>query len=289
MKIAGTLNDTLNKRALRKNLRINQLSGRDLRKYLSQRPSKEMYGSMQHFLMQDFDKYLQKMGRNKDLLVIDLGSYNRRFYEDSINVDIFQDGDTDLVWDITNKLPIRSGTIDFIVCSAVLEHVNEPSKVIDEMYRILKPGGRAWVDIPFLQPYHEAPDDFYRYTLSGIRHMFKRFVIRRSGATPGAGSTIHWILKEFKAVLKQEGLLSKQKYPQISTLLNRQSLGALGKELIKFDNESQEKFGDELPHSFHITATGVFVYAEKPTLLSTNRLSSGRGARLARKLAKRIS
>lgn len=258
----ATLNDLLKRK--HKQVKDYKLTTEDLRSYIKKRPQKKSYGVVQSFMRQDFKEYLATTKSSKEKpLVVDLGTFNRRFYSESINIDIFQEGDTDLVWDITTELPIESGSVDFVVCSAVLEHVNEPAKVIREMHRILKPGGRVWVDIPFMQPYHESPDDFYRFTLSGIKHMFKEFTIHKSGAIPGSGFTIHWMLKEFAAILEWEKLHSIRKYPRMKRLLSKRSLNRLKNELLKFDTDLETKFGREMPHSFHITASGVYVYGEK--------------------------
>ncbi len=128
----------------------------------------------QEYLFRDFEEY--RKNKNNKPIVLDLGTYNRRFYDRSINIDIQQSGDTDLIWDITKPIPIKTGTVDFVVCSAVLEHVNAPEFVVEEIFRVLKMGGAAWVDIPFMQPYHESPDDYQRYTLSGIKHLFRNSI-----------------------------------------------------------------------------------------------------------------
>jgi SAM-dependent methyltransferase len=42
-------------------------------------------------------------------------------------------------------LPFASGTFDLAVCSNVLEHVRAPFDVLDEMARVLRPGGHLWL------------------------------------------------------------------------------------------------------------------------------------------------
>lgn len=69
------------------------------------------------------------------------------------------------------RLPIRSGSIDTVLSTEVLEHVPEPSRLIAEMARVLRPGGRLLVTVPFIQPLHELPSDYYRFTPSSL-HRF---------------------------------------------------------------------------------------------------------------------
>jgi len=68
-------------------------------------------------------------------------------------------------------LPVRGGSIDVAVCLEVLEHVPDPARAIHEIGRILKPGGRAVISVPFAYPLHDVPYDFQRLT----RYQLARF------------------------------------------------------------------------------------------------------------------
>jgi ubiquinone/menaquinone biosynthesis C-methylase UbiE len=62
--------------------------------------------------------------------------------------------DANLFSGIGENLPFKDDTFDVIHCSSVLEHVQDPLKVIDEMIRILKPGGLCKIRAPnYLFPY----------------------------------------------------------------------------------------------------------------------------------------
>jgi SAM-dependent methyltransferase len=64
-------------------------------------------------------------------------------------------------------VPKESDTYDSILCNAVLEHVQFPDRVVDELRRLLKPGAILVLCVPFLQPYHPAPD-YRRYSREGM-------------------------------------------------------------------------------------------------------------------------
>ncbi len=49
--------------------------------------------------------------------------------------------------DIT-EIPFESNSYDAIICIHVLEHVENDRKAMDELYRVLKPGGWAVITVP---------------------------------------------------------------------------------------------------------------------------------------------
>lgn len=241
------------------------LSRKDILRYISNKNKSERksFGRMQTYLKKDYEKFLASKSDNADIVLVDLGSYNRRFTKNTINVDIFQEGNTDLIWDITKKLPFKTNSVDFVVCSAVLEHVNEPIKVVKEIQRILRPGGFVWADVPFMQPYHESPSDFQRYTLIGFQYLFRNFDIKNSGSIDGPGLGLHWLLKEYADVIKWEKI-PLSPYPSLKKMFSAAELKALKKDLAKMDKYLSKIDPERMPFSFHITASAVYVCAKKP-------------------------
>jgi SAM-dependent methyltransferase len=65
-------------------------------------------------------------------------------------------------------------SFDTILCTAVLEHLEEPEKALKEAFRILKPGGYAIYTAPLFWHLHEEPRDFYRFTKHGLRYLFEK-------------------------------------------------------------------------------------------------------------------
>jgi len=72
------------------------------------------------------------------------------------------------------EIPAADADFDCVLCTAVLEHLEEPRRALDESFRVLKPGGYSLYTVPLFWPVHEAPRDFYRYTGFGVRHLFER-------------------------------------------------------------------------------------------------------------------
>jgi SAM-dependent methyltransferase len=64
---------------------------------------------------------------------------------------------------------------DLILCSSVLEHIYDCAAAVERIHRALKPGGRAVLSVPHLFPYHDEPDDFWRFTEYGVRRLLEDF------------------------------------------------------------------------------------------------------------------
>lgn len=69
------------------------------------------------------------------------------------------------------RLPFASGSFDTVLLLDVLEHLPEPRACLLEIRRVLATGGRVVVQVPFLYPVHDAPLDFRRWTLHGLRSL----------------------------------------------------------------------------------------------------------------------
>jgi SAM-dependent methyltransferase len=72
-------------------------------------------------------------------------------------------------------IPFPDESFDALLCTEVLEHVVEPVELIQEMHRVLKPGGLALVTIPWSARFHYKPYDYYRYTPSALETLFQSF------------------------------------------------------------------------------------------------------------------
>lgn len=77
----------------------------------------------------------------------------------------------DLYWDGTT-IPIPDATIDSGMATEVLEHCPYPAIVLNEVRRVMKPGGSFFITVPFLWPLHDVPYDEYRYTPFALKRLF---------------------------------------------------------------------------------------------------------------------
>lgn len=94
-----------------------------------------------------------------------------------------------------HDLPFANNTFDLVVAVAVLEHVANPQRVVEEIWRVLKPRGYVYAVTPFLQPVHMGAYDFTRFTHLGHRRLFRMFSEEASGLALGPASVLAWSIR----------------------------------------------------------------------------------------------
>lgn len=77
----------------------------------------------------------------------------------------------DLKWDGKN-IPLEHSAVDSVLCTEVLEHCPDPTALLREAHRVLRPGGVFFFTVPFVWPLHDMPMDYFRYTSVALRHLF---------------------------------------------------------------------------------------------------------------------
>jgi SAM-dependent methyltransferase len=71
------------------------------------------------------------------------------------------------------QLEFDDASFDTVFTTQVIEHVEDPGRMLSEIYRILKPGGYLILSAPLTWEIHEAPYDYFRYTKYGLDHMIR--------------------------------------------------------------------------------------------------------------------
>jgi SAM-dependent methyltransferase len=72
-------------------------------------------------------------------------------------------------------LPFSNEYFDHIICTEVIEHVEEPKTFVAELRRVLKNGGTLVATIPFSARVHHEPYDYQRFTSWGLQRLFADF------------------------------------------------------------------------------------------------------------------
>ncbi len=63
-------------------------------------------------------------------------------------------------------LPVRTNSCDFVMCTQTLSYVNDTSKFISEIYRVLKSDAPAFISVPAFFPQHH--DEHWRFLPQGL-------------------------------------------------------------------------------------------------------------------------
>jgi len=147
--------------------------------------------------------FLRSFDLDRDL-VADFGCGTHRRDQRVICMDGGTYPNVDVVTDLRN-VPLAEGSLAGGISIAVLEHVPDPAAHIAEMHRLLRPGGRMLVFVPFMQPFHASPYDFQRYTEVGLREQFPQFEVLSVKVGAGPTSGMLWTLQEWLAMLLSFG------------------------------------------------------------------------------------
>lgn len=92
-------------------------------------------------------------------LVLDLGCGTEKARaENVIGADIHPESDADVLLDASRQLPFDDDTFDEIVCHDILEHMEDIISVIEEVWRVARPGARVEVRTPHYSSYFAYND-----------------------------------------------------------------------------------------------------------------------------------
>ena len=134
--------------------------------------------------------------------ILNVGSGSREYGEHVVNLDVAASPKVHVVG-LAERLPFEDEVFDGVIFQAVLEHVRDASAALNEIRRVLRPGGAVFVEVPFMQGYHAAPRDYRRFTEQGLHLELEQhgFVVDGTGIAVGPASAMAWITGEFLALL----------------------------------------------------------------------------------------
>jgi len=122
------------------------------------------------------ESYIPLIKRHAKGGLLDCGCMKVPFYEvyhDIVSeiycIDITPNEHLDLVADLNEPLPLESDSFDTILFTDVLQYITKPDQLFFEFSRLLRPGGKLILTIPFLYNIHDAPSDLQRFTEFALR------------------------------------------------------------------------------------------------------------------------
>jgi SAM-dependent methyltransferase len=115
-------------------------------------------------------------------LILDVGAGRGDFQEVFVDreqsyfaLDVYPYPEVDIACDLSLSNPIRENSFDVIVLMNVLEHVYNGRDFLASLAKVLKPGGKLIIAVPFMVKIHQSPIDFTRYTHHALVLMGKEF------------------------------------------------------------------------------------------------------------------
>ena len=101
------------------------------------------------------------------------------------------------------RLPFASGVFDLAVSQETVEHTADPFAAVREMVRVVRPGGRIYLQVPFVIGYHPGPEDYWRFSRAGVAVLLHQAGIpaSRIEIAVGPGTGFYRIAVEFFAGL----------------------------------------------------------------------------------------
>jgi SAM-dependent methyltransferase len=89
-----------------------------------------------------------------------------------------QDGPgVDRIEDV-HALSFADGSVGTVICLETLEHVADPIRAVEEMHRVLRPGGVLAISSLMFFPIHAHPWDYWRFTPEGFERLLAPFESR---------------------------------------------------------------------------------------------------------------
>lgn len=153
--------------------------------------------------LQEFEELLLRETPCPLVLVLggaEVGAGMQRVLQDKrikcLESDIVIGPRTEIVCD-ASYIPMKTESVDGVVIQAVLEYIPDPAQAVSEIYRVLKPRGIVYSEMPFMQDVHGGRYDFTRLTHLGHLRLYRHFEEIESGACAGPATALAWALQNF--------------------------------------------------------------------------------------------
>lgn len=159
----------------------------------------------------DFDAMAamgQVLALQPDATVLVIGAGDTSLSGNVVYTDVAFGANVQCIAD-AHDLPFVDRSFDACFAVAVLEHVVDPVRCVEEIRRVLKPNGFVFAETPFMQPVHMGAYDFTRFTFLGHRRLFRHFDEIKAGMIGGPGVSAGQTLRYAIAALSDRPVVRK--------------------------------------------------------------------------------
>jgi SAM-dependent methyltransferase len=128
------------------------------------------------------------LSHQKGLVLLDFGCGGKPYaplfagpVTSHLGVDLPGNSQVDICMSPDGKIPLPDESVDVVLSTQVLEHVDNPALYLSESYRVLKRGGLLILSTHGYWLYHADPQDFWRWTHEGLKKTITHagFAIKR--------------------------------------------------------------------------------------------------------------
>jgi len=143
------------------------------------RPRDRYYLAL-HRLSAELQRAIEReLAGRRGLVVVDVGCGNKPYFpwfrpyaSRYVGVDAYPGPNVDEVAPAEDLGCLGAETADVVLCTQVLEHAENPSRVVGEIHRVLRPGGLCMLSTHGVFVYHGQPHDYWRWTHEGLQRLF---------------------------------------------------------------------------------------------------------------------
>lgn len=124
-----------------------------------------------------------------------------------IGADLEPGDNVDAVFDLCAPLPeiekalapvLDGQRLNALICAHLLEHVRRPWVAAGNLEALLAPGGLLFVQVPWVQAFHAFPDDFFRFSLSGLIELFPGLTLLDAFTSGGSNDVAYRLHRDGK-------------------------------------------------------------------------------------------
>jgi len=200
------------------------------------------------------EKFIAKYATTERILDVGSGgSSYHRYFPNRLTVDIDPERKPEVVAD-AKSLPFKTGEFTAVLCTEVLEHVDDPKVVAAELMRVLAENGTLILTTRFLYPLHDTPSDYFRFTKYGLQLLFSEWDIVEISSEMGDFATIGTLVQRI-------GFQSDMRGGRVSKLL----VYCLARCLVALDWLILKEYGNikKSVVESNILSTGVHIAVRK--------------------------